>query len=327
MGTPDYSLLEGFRIGHATDEAGGTGCTVIICEKGATAGVSVRGGSPSTRETDALDPMMARKSIHAVLLAGGSAFGLDAATGVMRFLEERGIGRDVGIGVVPIVCAAVLFDLVCGDPKARPDEAMGYEACEDSLRRRGEVATGNVGAGTGATVGKALGQSNGMKGGLGVARAASGKLVVAAVVAVNSVGDVISADGSGVIAGTRGTERGSFPGSEACILARYGERKDFYSGGDNTIIGAVLTNAILSKAEANRIASLSHDGIARAIRPSHTAWDGDTIFALASNSVHADPDAVGILAARVTEEAIRNAVHDAVSAYGYPAASDWRAPA
>ncbi|HWR10801.1 MAG TPA: P1 family peptidase [Rectinemataceae bacterium] len=338
--TVSFERLEDFRVGHVSDLAGGTGCTVVLCGDGAVAGVAVRGGSPSTRETDALDPAIARKSVHAVLLAGGSAYGLDAAAGVMKYLEERGIGRNVGVGVVPIVCGAVLFDLGCGDPAARPDVAMGYAACEDAARSSassrygnadatshpGSVPCGNVGAGTGATVGKALGRTRAMKGGFGAICLAVDELVVGAILAVNCVGDVVAdaAEAGRTLAGVRGETPGSFLNAEACILARRAERRDFFSG-ENTIIGAVMTNASLTKAEASRLASVAHDGIARAVRPAHTAWDGDTIFALSKGEINADPDAVGILAVRAVELAVRRAVLDAASAFGFPAASDWAA--
>jgi len=319
--TARFDRLGEFGIGHAQDDEGGTGCSVVVCEEGAVAGVDTRGGSPGTREAEGLDPACSRGSIHAVLLAGGSAFGLDAAAGVVRALEERGVGRDVGVCRVPIVCGAVLFDLKCGDCRARPDAEMGYASASAALERGQEPVSGNVGAGTGATVGKARGLDNCMKGGLGSACLELGKLAVGALVAVNCVGDVIDPSTGEILAGTRG-EGGGWADSEACLLATSREMRDFFSG--NTIIGCVLTNAILSKPEAKRLASVSHDGIARTVRPSHTRWDGDTLFALASGKVSVDPDAVAILAARAIALAIVDAVASARSAYGVPSAEEYR---
>jgi len=318
-----FDRLGAFGIGNAQDGEGGTGCTVVVCEDGAIAAVETRGGSPGTREAEGLDPTGARSSIQAVLLAGGSAFGLDAAAGVVRALEERGIGRDVGVCRVPIVCGAVLFDLACGDYRARPDERMGYSAAIDALKRRAGAVRGNSGAGTGATVGKALGSGRCMKGGLGSACLGIGELVVGVVAAVNCVGDIVDPATGRILAGTRGEELGSFADSEACILASMDERKDFFNG--NTIIGCVLTNARLSKAEAKRLAAVSQDGIARAVRPSHTRWDGDTLFALSSGEVEADPDAVALLAVRAVAGAIVDAVLSAESAYGFPSAREYSA--
>jgi L-aminopeptidase/D-esterase-like protein len=314
--------LSAFGIGHAQDEAGGTGCSVIVCEKGAVAGLEVRGGSPGTREAEGLDPAGSRSSIHAVLLAGGSAFGLDAAAGVVRGLEEKGIGRDVGLCRVPIVCGAVLFDLGCGDYRARPDATMGYAATIRALERKPESRHGNTGAGTGASLGKALGSGRSMKGGLGSLCLGIGELAVYALVAVNCVGDVIDPSTGSILAGTRGEAPGIFADSEACLLAALGEKRDFFSG--NTIIGCIATNARLSKGETKRLASVSHDGIARVVRPSHTRWDGDSLFALSSGEVEADPDAVAILAVRAIEGAIVDAVRSAESAYGLPSARDYR---
>lgn len=347
--------IPGFEIGSAENRDALTGCTVVICREGAVAGVDVRGGSPGTRETDALDPVNLRQSIHAVLLAGGSAFGLDAAAGVMRYLEERGIGRDVGVTRVPIVCGAILFDLKCGDWRVRPDADMGYAACEEAHRQHGPQATemqhatteqrhapmkqqyatteqqhattagvrqGNAGAGMGATVGKVRGTGRAMKSGLGAACFKEGALLVGAVMAVNCVGDVIDPETGKILAGVLsedGTER---VGSENELLAEYQDRTDFFSG--NTIIGTVITNARLTKAEANRLATVSHNGIARAVRPAHSVFDGDTIFTMATGTVEANADVTGILAVRAVERAITNAVRNAETAGGYRAWKDMR---
>jgi L-aminopeptidase/D-esterase-like protein len=311
METMAITDIAGFRFGNAEDAAAGTGCTVIVSEAGAVCGVDVRGGSPGTRDTDALSPLAARKVVHAVLLTGGSAFGLAAADGVTRFLEERRIGRDVGVTVVPNVCAAVLFDL--GQGKPRPDAAMGYAVCEAAFRGD-RFLSGQTGAGTGATIGKARGLECCARGGLGWAAFRVGDLCAGAVVAVNSIGDIVQ-DGR-IIAGTH-DKAGNFLNAEDIILANYAERRDFFSGkaeGTHTTLGCIVTNARLDKAEATRLAGAGHDGIARAIRPAHLLYDGDTVFALASGEVGAAPDAVGILARRAVESAILNAVSNYTAA-------------
>ena len=317
--------IAGFRFGNAGDQNAGTGCTVIVSEAGAVCGVDVRGGSPGTRDTDALSPLAARKVVHAVVLTGGSAFGLAAADGVTRFLEERRIGRDVGVTVVPNVCAAVLFDL--GPGKPRPDAAMGYAACEAAFHGDAFLC-GQTGAGTGATVGKGRGIGHCMKGGLGWAAFRIGDLTAGAVAAVNSIGDIT--ENGLVIAGAL-TDDGRFANGEDIILEHYADRRDFFSGkpeslgsgkaigatteieGMNTTLVCIVTNARLDKAGATRLAGAGHDGIARVIRPAHLFYDGDTVFALASGKVDAVPDAVGILVRRAVEAAIINAVKPAVT--------------
>lgn len=317
MEKADIAEITGIRIGHAQNLEAGTGCTVILCEKGGVAGVEVRGGSPGTRETDALDPVNNRREIHGILLAGGSAFGLDAAGGVMRYLEERGVGRDVGVTRVPNVCGAILFDLKCGDPMIRPDAAMGYEACR---RAGGSPAEGCVGAGTGCTVGKVLGHGQAMKGGLGVSAFRQGELLVGAVAAVNCVGDVYDAEGGRFLAGVRQKGRRLPGGTEELILADYQSRADFFSG--NTIIGCVITNAKLDKPQAKKLASISHNGIARCVRPAHSIFDGDTLFTLCTGEVSASQDACGILAARTVERAVLRGIQKARGLYGHPACCD-----
>lgn len=309
--------IPGFRIGHAQNREAATGCTVVLCEDGAVAGVDVRGGSPGTRETDALDPRCLREKTHAVLLAGGSAFGLDAAAGVMQYLEEKGIGRDVAVARVPAVCAAILFDLKCGDGRVRPDKKMGYEAC--LCARPDETRQGNIGAGTGATVGKKKGPEFAMKGGLGVCCLNEGGLLAGAVMAVNCVGDVADPATEEILAGMLNNGKTKPGGTEKFILSHYTDQSDLFSG--NTVIGAVMTNAVLTKPQAAKIASVSHDGIARTVRPSHSVFDGDTIFALSRGSVRASPDAVGILAVRAVTGAILSAVKNAEALAGFPA---WR---
>jgi len=289
--------ITGFKIGQAQNQA--TGCTVIISESGAACGYDIRGGSPATRDTDALDPIRNRKVVHAVLLTGGSSFGLAAADGVSRFLEERGIGRDVGTTVVPSVCAAALFDLRPGHP--RPDAEMGRTACAAAFRGE-EFRCGLFGAGTGCSVGTSLGIDNCMRGGVGAVAFCIGELKVGAIVALNSVGDIVK-DGH-IIAGARNND-GSFADSERVLLENYRERMDMFSGKpDNTVLGCVITNAILSKPELCKLASIGQNGVARAVRPAHTTYDGDIVFAMCSGVIRVSPEAVGILAARAVEHAI-----------------------
>lgn len=313
----NYTLtaIEGLRVGHAHDLEGLTGCTVILCPPGTVGGVDQRGGAPGTRETDLLHPLHLVEQVHAVLLAGGSAYGLDAAGGVMRWLEERGIGFPVGMGVVPIVPAAILFDLDLGDPTARPDAAMGYAACQVASAE--PVTEGCVGAGTGAQVGRLLGPAFACKSGLGSAALEIGDgLRVGALFAVNALGDVIGEDGT-ILAGTRQPPDGKqFAGALNVLpaLARM-------TGASvaNTVIGVVATNAALSKEEVNKVAQMAHDGLARAIRPAHTMLDGDTIFALATGSAgRANVSVIGAFAAEVTAQAIRRAARAATSLGGVP---------
>jgi len=311
--------IQKFVIGQAQDSNAATGCTVIICEDGAVCGVDVRGGSPGTRDTDALNPINNRKNVHAVLLSGGSSFGLDAAGGVMKYLEERKIGRDVGVTVVPNVCAAILFDLKCGDYRIRPDAKMGYEACEHAFSAK-PFTSGNFGAGTGATIGKIRGGSYAMKGGVGSCAFRHGDLFVGAVMAVNCVGDVFDSKTGKIIAGAREDDGKTFIGSENVILEDYKSKIDFISG--NTIIGCVMTNARLDKAQATKLAALGQNGIARAVRPAHSIYDGDTVFTMCTGEASATLDAVGILASLAVEEAIIDAVKSADSLGGFPAFKD-----
>lgn len=316
----EISLKEfnGIRIGNAQDKDGGTGCTVIICDKGASAGVDVRGGSPGTRETDLLDPVNLVDKIHGVLLGGGSAFGLDAGAGVMQYLEENDIGFDVQVTKVPIVCGAVLFDLIAGDHKSRPDKEMGYKACLDS--EINDVKQGNVGAGTGATVGKLLGTEFSMKGGLGTYAVQVGDLKVGAIVAVNCLGDVIDPSTGKIVAGLLNETKNSFRGTEKQMLNQYMNKKNLFSG--NTTIGTIITNGTFTKAQANKLASMAHNGYARSMRPAHSIFDGDTIFTMATGEIEADINAVGLLAAEVMENAVVNAVLNAESDYGFVASKD-----
>lgn len=311
----DDGFRSTFLTGNAQNLTAMTGCTAVIAPKGAVCGVDVRGGSPGTRDTDALNPICNREAVHGILLSGGSAYGLDAAGGLMQLLEEKGIGRDVGVTVVPNVCSAVLFDLKCGDYRIRPDAAMGRAAGEAAFLRQ-PFHSGNYGAGTGATVGKRNGLENAMKGGLGSAAFRYGRLYAAAIFAVNCVGDVV--ENGQILAGARKAGSMDFAGSEELILQSAEAEKDLFSarpdrteGDGNTVIGVILTNADLTKSQATRLASQGHNAIARAIRPAHSIYDGDTVFALASGEVPASQDAVGILAARAAQEAILNAVRSA----------------
>ncbi|SHJ18061.1 L-aminopeptidase/D-esterase [Geosporobacter subterraneus DSM 17957] len=309
--------IEGIKIGHEQDLYAATGCTVILCEEGATAGVDVRGGAPGTRETDLLDPVNLVEKVHAVLLSGGSAFGLDAAAGVMQYLEERKIGFDVGVTTVPIVTAAVLFDLMMGDHRIRPDKAMGYKACQNAFQQ--DYREGTVGAGTGAAIGKYLGMSHAMKGGIGVFCIQVGALQIGAVVAVNCMGDVIDPKNGEIIAGILKEDKSGLGNTEEIMLRNYKEKKNLFHG--NTTIGAVITNAKLTKSQANKIASVAHNGYARAIRPAHTMVDGDTIFVMATGKEEADINVVGLLAAKVVEEAVLRGVRKAESLHNIPSLS------
>ncbi|GAB1475266.1 P1 family peptidase [Bacillota bacterium] len=311
--------IKGIKVGHARNIEGGTGCTVILCEDGAYAGVDVKGGGPASRETELLKPVNLVEQIHAVMLSGGSAYGLDAGSGAMQYLEEKGKGFDVGVGVVPIVCGASLFDLVVGDPKCRPDKAMGYEACLNASANK--PAEGNVGAGTGATVGKFLGMEYMMKSGLGTYSLQIGDLIVGAIVAVNALGDVIDVDSGKRLAGILNKEKTAVYDTEKTMYEEYDKNRNVFSG--NTTIGCIVTNAKLTKTQANKIASIAHNGFARAIRPVHTMADGDTIFVLATGEAEVMPDAVGALSAEVMARAINRAVMASEPAYGLKCAGDF----
>jgi L-aminopeptidase/D-esterase-like protein len=321
--------VPGIKVGHAHDAEALTGCTVVLCERGAVGGVDQRGGAPGTRETDPLRPMHLVQKVHAILLSGGSAFGLDAASGVVRFLEERGVGFDVRVAKVPIVPAAILFDLGIGRADIRPDAAMGYAACQRASRDR--PAEGNVGAGTGATVGKILGMAGAMKSGIGTASVRLGQGVfIGAIVAVNSLGDVIDPGTGKILAGARPTRlgpaskggKGKFADTLAVMKSLAGKTALRFGSRSNTVIGVVATNAMLTKDEANKVAQMGHDGVARAIRPAHTMLDGDTLFALSTGRRKVDVNIVGAFAAEITAQAIVRAIQSATAAGGVPAAAD-----
>jgi L-aminopeptidase/D-esterase-like protein len=319
--------VPGIKVGHFTDPRKPTGCTVILVEEGAVAGVDVRGGSPGTRETDLLNPINTVQQVHAVVLSGGSAYGLDTATGATRFLEERGIGFRLGTALVPIVPAAILFDLTLGDPKIRPDAEAGYKASKAATTE--SPLEGSVGAGAGATVGKLFGIQRAMKGGLGTAAIKlpplndrSSSLTVGAIVAVNAVGDIFDPKTGRVIAGARTPDGRSLMGSINAILR--GEALPPALGGTATTIGVVATDAKLDKTQVTKVAQMAHDGLARAINPSHTASDGDTIFALATgkSSRTVNVTLIGALAAEVMAQAVVRAVQAAQGIPGFPGISD-----
>ena len=321
------TAIPGIRVGHFTLSERPTGCTVVLAERGAVGGVDVRGAAPGTRETDLLEPMNTIQQVHAVVLSGGSAFGLAAADGVMRYLEERQIGFDVGVARVPIVPAAILFDLgVGGRPDVRPTAECGYRAAEGATT--GPVAEGNVGAGAGATVGKLLGGGRAMKAGIGsAARELASGLIVAALVAVNAVGDVIDPSSGEVVAGARTEDGQGLVDVRNVIRGGFTSDGGFPSNnesGRNTTLAVVATNALLDKAQINKVAQMAHDGLARAIFPAHTPWDGDVIFSLATGDYEGDGGVllIGALAADLVAEAVIRAVRAAEGIPGYPAVRD-----
>lgn len=310
--------VPGIKVGQVTDKQGLTGCTVVLAERGAVAGADVRGSAPATRETDLLRPGNLVRQVHAVVLAGGSAFGLDAASGVMAYLEEKGVGMDVGVGKVPIVPAAALFDLHLGDPKARPNRDMGYEAARRAAA--GPVDEGSVGAGTGATVGKFFGVGQAMKGGVGTwsERLDSG-VTVGALAAVNAFGDVTNPETGQLLAGTRNPmARGLVHTTE--LMKRGREMGDFASL--NTTLVVVATDAALTKEEANKVAQMAHNGLARTIAPVHTMFDGDVVFCLSTGDKRSHVNIVGTVAAEVVAQAVIRAVTMAESLGGVPAVRD-----
>ncbi len=308
--------FENLKIGNAQNEDAGTGCTVLIFEQGAPAGLDVRGGGPASRESELLKPLAAAEQIHAILLSGGSAFGLDAAGGVMGYLEKKNIGFDVGVTKVPLVCQSCLFDLTVGDTFTRPDFPMGYAACEGADKNN--YKDGNVGAGTGATVGKLYGMEQCMKSGIGSYAIQIGELKIGAIVAVNALGDIYDYKTGRKIAGLLSADKHSFLDTEEEMIKSYEVIANKFVG--NTTIGAVITNARFNKTQLSKIAGMTHNGYAQSIRPVHTSADGDSIYAVSVGNVDADLDVVGILAAKVMSEAIVKAIISAKDGYGYPSA-------
>jgi L-aminopeptidase/D-esterase-like protein len=317
--------VAGIEVGHFTDARRPTGCSVVIVRGGAVGGVDVRGAAPGTRETDLLDPSNTVGTVHAVLLAGGSAFGLDAATGVMRWLDEQQIGLDVGVARVPIVPAAVLFDLAVGDAGIRPDAEAGYRACQAAARVH--PAEGNVGAGAGASVGKMFGMPFAMKGGIGTASVTVDGVTVGALVACNALGDVLDPDTGALIAGARTAGGDALRDTRRALLR--GERPLPILAGTNTTIGVIATDAPLTKTQTQRLARIGHDGLARSINPVHMPSDGDTLFALGTGLAGASPGmtVLGVMAAeavaRATVRAVLSAQTLRIDGLVLPAAADW----
>ncbi|MGN0413198.1 MAG: P1 family peptidase [Lachnospiraceae bacterium] len=310
--------IENIKIGQVENMQAGTGCTVFVCENGMAAGLDVRGGGPASRESELLKPLAAADAIHAIVLAGGSAFGLDAAGGVMQLLETKNIGFDVGITRVPLVCQADLFDLTVGDMNIRPDREMGYAAAGIALDG-GNYRDGNFGAGCGATIGKWYGMDTCMKSGIGSYAVQIGDLKIGAVVAVNALGDIFDWKTGEKIAGLLSADKKSFVSTEEEMLKNIDVVENKFTG--NTTIGVVITNAAFSKSQLCKIAGMAQDGYARCIRPVHTTADGDSIYAASVGTVSADMDIVGTLAAQVTSEAIKRAVNNCESAFGFLSAS------
>ncbi|TSA55448.1 MAG: peptidase S58 family protein [Dehalococcoidia bacterium] len=310
--------VPGIKVGHYTNRKAATGCTVVLCEDGAVGGVDVRGASPGTRDTDLLRPMNQVERIHAILLSGGSCFGLDAAGGVQRYLEERGYGYEVANVRVPIVPAAILFDLAIGNAKVRPGIKEGYKACVAAKRSR--VPEGCVGAGTGAMVGQLMGTNRSTKSGLGTAsEKICGNVIVGAIIAVNALGDIIDPNTGDIIAGLRRKDGKGFIRSADLMKKGY---RYLSQPGSNTVIGVVATNARLTKEQANKVAQMAHDGMARAINPCHTMLDGDTIFALSTGTQECDITTVGLTAADMICKAIIRGVTQATALANVPSLHD-----
>lgn len=307
------------RIGQAEDRQAGTGCTVFLHDEGMHAGLDVRGGGPASRETPLLSPLTAAQRIHGVVLAGGSAYGLSAASGVMQYLSEHDIGFDVGVAKVPLVVQSDLFDLTVGDPKTYPDEAMGYEAARRAFEMP-NYKDGNYGAGCGATVGKLCGMERCMKTGMGSYAVQLGELKIGAVVALNALGDIFDWKNGEQIAGMLTKDKLAFAKAPEEMQKSIETVKNRFV--ENTTLGVIITNARFHKGSLCKIAGMGHDGYARSIRPVHTSLDGDSIYALSVGDVIADREVVGLLAAEVVSEAIIRAVTGAESAYGFPAAKD-----
>ena len=314
--------IKGIKISQSENQAAGTGCTVFLSETGMRAGLDVRGGGPASRESELLNPLAAAQVIHAIVLAGGSAYGLGTADGVMKYLEEKGIGFEVGPSLkVPLVCQSDLFDLTVGDPYIRPDKAMGYDACLRAEENgTGNYRDGNFGAGCGATVGKFAGMDYCMKSGIGSYAVQIGELQVGAVVAVNALGDIYDWKTGKKIAGLLAEDRKTFRSTEELMYASTEIVENKFTG--NTTIGVIITNGKFEKASLCKIAGMAHDGYARSIRPVHTTADGDSIYAVSVGDVEADQDLTGVLAAEVMSEAIIRAVMSAEGAYGYPGVRD-----
>ena len=307
------------RIGQVENAEAGTGCTVLICDDGMRAGLDVRGGGPASRESQLLNPLMAAQSIHAIVLAGGSAYGLGTANGVMEYLEAQGIGYDTGFALVPLVAQADIYDLSVADATVRPDAAMGYEAARRAFEEP-NYRDGNYGVGCGATVGKIAGMDTCMKTGIGSYAIQIGELKVGAIVVPNALGDVYDWKTGEQIAGLRTEDGSGLRSTVDYMRASIQVVENKFTG--NTTLAIVITNAAFDKAQLCKIAGMAHDGYARSINPVHTSADGDSIYAVSVGDIQADLDLVGTLAAEVVSDAIIRAVENADSAYGYPAAAD-----
>ncbi|MBR6329913.1 MAG: P1 family peptidase [Lachnospiraceae bacterium] len=317
--TISINSIEGLRIGQVENEKAGTGCTVLVSEQGMCAGLDVRGGGPASRDSQLLNPLTAANIVHAVVLGGGSAFGLGAANGVMAYLEEHDIGFDVGVTKVPLVVQSDIFDLTVGDKSVRPDPAMGYEAAKAAMEAP-NYRDGNFGAGCGATVGKLAGMETCMKSGIGSYAIQLGDLKIGAIVAVNALGDIFDHKTGQKIAGLLSEDKKSFRDSVELMKQSIEVHENRFV--DNTTIGAVITNAAFNKSQLCKIAGMTHNGFARSIRPVHTSADGDSIYALSVGNVSADIDLVGTLASEVMSEAILCALRSAESAYGFISVKD-----
>jgi len=317
----EISIFEvgGLSIGQAQDLTAGTGITVLLFDTCSPAGIDIRGGGPASRETPLLSPQADAVGIHALALSGGSAFGLDAAGGIMRFLEERDIGFDVGVTKVPLVCQSCLFDLAIGDSTVRPTQETAYQACENASRN--EFQEGCFGAGTGATVGKFYGKNRAMKSGIGAYAVAMGDIRVGAIVAVNALGDIFDIETGKQLAGLRTSDGLALASTEQALYTEMEQAHNFFTTRQNTTIGAIITNAYFNKSQLTKIASMAHNGYARAIRPVHTTADGDSIYAVSTGQARGDINAVGTLAAFVMGKAITRAVLTAAPMFDLPTAN------
>ena len=313
--------IEGLRIGQAENAAAGTGCTVVICDKGMRAGLDVRGGGPASRESQLLNPLMSAQILHAIVLAGGSAYGLGTANGVMRYLEEQGIGFDTGFALVPLVAQSDIYDLSVGDASVRPDPDMGYEAARRAFEEP-NYRDGNYGAGCGATGGKICGMDTCMKTGIGSYAIELGALKIGAIVVLNALGDVFDWKNGRQIAGLLTEDKKTLRRTSEQMKSSVKVVDNKFTG--NTTLAVVMTNARFEKAQLCKIAGMAHDGYARSINPVHTSADGDSLYAVSVGEVMAEQDLTGMLAAEVVSEAIIRAVENAESAYGYPCAAELR---
>ena len=314
--------ISSIRIGQAENTEAATGCTVLICKDGMHAGLDVRGGGPASRESQLLQPLMAAQTIHAIVLAGGSAYGLGTANGVMTYLEEHGIGYDTGFALVPLVAQADIYDLSVGDPGTRPDAAMGYEAAKCAMEQP-NYRDGNHGVGCGASVGKIAGMETAMKTGIGSYAVQIGELQIGALAVVNALGDIYDWKTGKQVAGLHTEDGKALRSTMEVMKASIKAVENKFTG--NTTLAVVITNAAFDKAQLCKIAGMAHDGYARSINPVHTSADGDSIYAVSVGTVRADQDLVGALGAEVVSEAILRAVTSAESAYGLPCAADLKA--